>query len=108
MSIRRHTYLNVSDPEDSLGTLDSLLHTVVGTGASIQPAEVRHRFVNATFAHIRIECREASQVGELLTFILEVVTHGESVDDDCRILALFHHLTKLAHDLFLELRIIRP
>lgn len=106
-SVAHHTYLNIANPEHGIGGFDGLLNTFVSASASVQATKVWHRFINATLTHIGIEGWESSQSGELLTLVLEVVADGESIDDDDRILALLHHLAKLSHDVFLELRIVR-
>lgn len=106
-SLHHIAYLNIADPEHGIGGLESLLHIFIGASAGIQPAEVMHRSVNTTLAHVCIEGREPSQLGKLWTLILEVIASSESIDDDDRILALLHHLAKLAHDLLLDLRIVR-
>ena len=62
-SVRRGTYLNIANPENGIGGLDSLLHVFVGARARIQTAEVRHHFVNTALAHVRVEGREAGQFG---------------------------------------------
>lgn len=102
-SVRHGTYLNIANPKYGIRGLDSLLHAFIGAGACVQPAEVRHCFVNAALAHVCVEGREAGQFGELSTLILEVVAGSEPIDDNDRILALLHHRAELVHDILLEL-----
>jgi len=105
-SVRHYTYLNIANPEHGIGGLDGLLDTLVGAGTSVKSTEVWNCFVNTALAHVSVEGRKPGQLGELLTLVLEVVADGESIDDDDRILALLHHLAKLAHDFLLELWIV--
>lgn len=96
------TYRNIADPKHSIGGLDSFLDLFVGAGTSIQSAEVRHRLIDAAFAHVSVEGREPGQLGELSALILEIIANGEAIHDDDWVPAMLHPLADLAHDFFLK------